>query len=206
MQTIAKHTSASARYRFWLSCLRLRSLLKIRGIMQQTQKPWRKRVIKALIAVVLVLGSNTDIVRGLQDKSFAASLSSLMFPKKVTGVGNQKFLRGLVAVTPIDRPLSMMDGNASIDSSSDGCEEGSYAHSKLPINQRSLFVRIAGLIDSRLSCDTVTGNFWLATGVTWLFCLIGGFGVWRAWNGKFMSGIFLMLVPLICGPALFMLP
>jgi len=101
---------------------------------------------------------------------------------------------------------SMMSGSPSKKSGDRGCDEGSYGHSKLQIDQRSLFVRISGLIDSRLGCDTVTGSFWLAIGVTWLLCAIGVWGIWRLLNGRWISGALLLAILIVGGPALFMLP
>ena len=82
---------------------------------------------------------------------------------------------------------------------------GSYAHSKLPVNQRSFFVRVSGLIDSRLSCNTVTGNPWLAVGVALLLCAAGALGVWRLSSERYVSGLLLLAVLVFGSPALFML-
>ena len=54
--------------------------------------------------------------------------------------------------------LSMSRSLPSESGSKNGCDGSPGAHSKLPVSKRSLFVRISGLIDSRLSCDTVTGK------------------------------------------------
>ncbi|MDH7640303.1 hypothetical protein [Sphingomonas oryzagri] len=88
----------------------------------------------------------------------------------------------------------------------DGGGESKQSHSELRPEQRSPFVRISGLIDRRLGSDTVAGNPWLATGVTWLFCLLGGWGVWRLWNHRWLTGAALVAVMLIGPLALFSVP
>jgi hypothetical protein len=106
----------------------------------------------------------------------------------------------------ISAALSMISGAPRESRRSDSGGEGGGAHSKLPPNRRSLFVRISGLIDRRLSADTVTGNGYAATGVTLFLCLFGGWGVWRLWNGRWLTGGLLVAVLLIGGPTLFALP
>ncbi len=105
----------------------------------------------------------------------------------------------------IGAPLVVVRRTPSPDSGGDGCNEGPYAHSKLPVNQRSFFVRVSGLIDSRLSCNTVTGNPWLAVGVALLLCAAGALGVWRLSSERYVSGLLLLAVLVFGSPALFML-
>ncbi len=106
----------------------------------------------------------------------------------------------------VGAPFSFIGGALSEPRGGEGGGERGSAHSKLPPNRRSLFVRISGLINSRLSADSVAGNPYAATGVTLLLCSVGGWGVWRLWNGRWRSGGLLVMVMLIGGPALFALP
>jgi hypothetical protein len=106
----------------------------------------------------------------------------------------------------VSGPLSVVSCAPSENSSHHSSGESQGTHSELPSNRRSLFVRISGLIDSRLSRDTVAGNPYLATGIAILFGLLGAFGVWRLWQRRWLSGACLVLLLLLGPPMLFSIP
>ncbi len=81
--------------------------------------------------------------------------------------------------------------------------QGEGAHSELPPDRRSLFVRVSGLVDGRLSRDSVTGEPWLACAVAMLIGLAGSWGIWRLWSGRWLSGTLLVGALLVLPPVVF---
>ena len=141
----------------------------------------------------------------LNSKDHTAA-ASIVYPhdfKVATLAFHERYVTGFRLVRT---PLGVEGRAPREESRDDGCDGSSGAHSELPPNQRSLFVRISGLIDRRLSCDTVAGNPFFAVGIALLLQLIAAWGVWRIYRGYYATGAFCVCALLFGGPALFMLP